>query len=265
MQTDSANIVFSQGNLTRMVQKEGSKTYVDILDRSMQLFNDFGIESVSIYRVAESMDISPGNLTYHFKRKKNLVDALLNRLENQFIAGLKEFPYTSGAGSFVQAYAELFAISWHHRGIFNSAPYLIQSGLVTASRFRALSNHITTMMVNQTEPLITRGFMERIPPPYNLQILIDCVWWQWLGWLRVNQLREPEQHISFDEIVKSAIDHCIFLVRPYMKKNFPTRLHEAVQELQLVPSNAPRRKTPRDTKKRPAPRRRTLSKAEADG
>jgi AcrR family transcriptional regulator len=245
-----------------MVQQEGSKTYVDILDRSMQLFNDFGIESVSVYRVAESLGISPGNLTYHFKRKKNLVDALLNRLEKQFIAGLKEFPYTSGAGSFVQAYAELFAISWHHRGIFNSAPYLIQSGLVTASRFRALSKHITDMMVNQTEPLIAQGFMEKIPPPYNLEILIDCVWWQWLGWLRVNQLREPEQHISFDEIVKSAIDHCIFLVRPYMKKNYPTRLYEAVQGLQLTPSTAARRKPAPDAKKRPVQRRRAGTKQE---
>jgi AcrR family transcriptional regulator len=161
----SPNVVFSRGIFTRMVQQEGSKTYVDILDRSMQLFNDYGIESVSIYRVAESLGISPGNLTYHFKRQKNLVDALLNRLEKQFIAGLKEFPYTSGAASFVQAYADLFEISWQHRGIFNSAPYLIQSGLVTASRFRILSNHITTMMINQTEPLIAQGFMERIPPP----------------------------------------------------------------------------------------------------
>jgi AcrR family transcriptional regulator len=246
IEPSAAKSVLSQGILTSMVQQEGSKTYVDILDRSMQLFNDYGIESVSIYRVAESLGISPGNFTYHFKRKKNLVDALMHRLEKQFIAGLKEFPYTSDARTFVQAYAELFGISWQHRGIFNSAPYLIQSGLVSPSRFRALSSHITTMMVNQTTPLIAKGFMEQIPPPYNLQILIDCVWWQWLGWLRVNQLREPEEHISFEEIVKSAIDHCIFLTRPYMKKNYPTKLYEAVQSLHLPPPVAPRRKAARD-------------------
>ena len=245
--------------------QEGSKTYVDILNRSMQLFNDYGIESVSIYRVAESLGISPGNLTYHFKRKKNLVDALMNRLEQQFVAGLKEFPYTSGARSFVQAYAELFGISWQHRGIFNSAPYLIQSGLVTAERFRALSSHITTIMVDQTEPLIAQGFMEQIPPPYNLQILIDCVWWQWLGWLRVNQLREPEEHISFEEIVKSAIDHCIFLTRPYMKRNYPTKLYEAVKDLHLALPSAPRRKPVRERKKRALKRKRTASKQSVQG
>jgi len=223
--------------------EEGSKTYVAILDRSMQLFNDYGIESVSIFRVAESLGISPGNLTYHFKRKKHLVDALVNRLERRLVAGLRDFPYRSDAKAFVQAYAELFGISWQHRGIFNSAPYLIQSGLVTASRFQLLSAHITTTMVRRTEQLVSQGLMDRIPAPYDLQMLMDCVWWQWLGWLRINQLRDPEEHISFNEVVKSAIDHCVFLVRPYMKNNYPAMLNKAVQQMEFprTPKTKPER------------------------
>jgi AcrR family transcriptional regulator len=216
-----------------MQKDKHNKTYVDILDRSMELFNDFGIESVSILRVAESLGISPGNLTYHFKRKKALLDTLVNRLEREIIVGLQEFPYRSDASLFVQAYAKLFAISWQHRGIFNSAPYLIQSGLVTASRFQLLSSHVITTMVRRTEPLVSQGFMQEIPAPYHLEMLMDCVWWQWLGWLRINQLRDPEQHISFTEIVKSAITHSIFLVRPYMRNNFPAKLNRAVMKLEL--------------------------------
>jgi len=241
-----------------MHEEEGSKTYVGILNRSMQLFNDFGIESVSIFRVAESLDISPGNLTYHFKRKKDLVDALVNRLERQMINGLRDFPYRSDAKSFVQAYAELFGISWQHRGIFNSAPYLIQSGLVTASRFQLLSSHVITTMIRRTEPLISEGFMDTIPPPYDVKMLMDCVWWQWLGWLRINQLRDPEEHISFDEIVKSAIDHCIFLVRPYMKKDYPAKLNRAVQELEFPVQNARRPKRPDASRSKLTPPKRAL-------
>ena len=217
-----------------MTTRKANKTYTDILNRSMELFNEYGVESVSIFRVAESLKISAGNLTYHFKRKQDLVGELLNQLEQEMINGFKNFPYTSGARSFVQAYAESFGTSWKYRGLFNSAPYLIQSGLVKASRFRTLSSHIIATAVAQTKRLIAQGFMEKVPPPYNVNMLVDCIWWQWLGWLRVNQLREPDERIAFKDIVVSGISHSILLASPYMKKDYAAKLHQALQELKTT-------------------------------
>jgi len=213
-----------------MTKNKGSKTYFEILDRSMDLFNDYGVESVSIFRVAESLDISAGNLTYHFKRKKDLVGELINRLEKEMIGILRDFPYTAGASAFVQAYADAFRTTWKYRGLLNSAPYLIQSGLVNASRYRSLSAHLVATTVTQTKLLIAEGYMEKVPPPYNVDMLVNCIGWQWLGWLRVNQLVEPEERISFDEIAISGINHSILLAQPYMHKDYVAKLHRAVQE-----------------------------------
>ena len=225
-----------------MKAKKSGKTYVDILKRSMDLFNDYGIESVSIFRVAESLGISAGNLTYHFKKKKDLVGELLNRLEEELITTFKDFPYLSSAESFAHAYAEVFRTSWKYRGLFNSAPYLIQSGLVRGSRYRALSAHIINAIVTRTKQLIDRGFMEKILPPYSVHMLVDCIWWQWMGWLRVNQLLDRDEHIAPDDIVASAINHCILLTRPYMKnKDFATKLYQAVQKLRSKPVKELRR------------------------
>jgi AcrR family transcriptional regulator len=216
-----------------MSSDETGSTRDLILDRSMQLFNEYGIESVSINRVAESLSISPGNFTYHFRRKADLAAALIDRLETQMITGLRDFPYTSGAWSFVQAYAELFGVTWRHRGLFNSAAYLIQANLVSAARFKTVNTQITTLMVQQTERLVAQGFLQKIPPPYDARTLIDCIWWQWLGWLRTNQLLEPKDHVQVSDIIKSGIHHCIFLTRPYMRKDYPAKLYQAVQELEV--------------------------------
>ena len=216
-----------------MIPDDALSTHDAILDRGMQLFNEIGIESVSVNRVAESLGISPGNLTYHFKRKEHLVAALLDRLEAQMSEGLSDFPYTSGAWSFVNAYAGLFGVTWRHRGLFNSAPYLIQSTLVPAMRIRELHAHITGMMVEQTERLIEQGFFERIKQQQGIRMLIDCIWWQWLGCLRMDQLREPGKPNAVGDIIKDGINRCIFLARPYMRKDYPAKLHQAVQELDL--------------------------------
>ncbi len=51
-----------------------------ILEAARTLFNDEGLAQVSTNRIATELDISPGNLHYHFKKKEDLVGWLLRRL-----------------------------------------------------------------------------------------------------------------------------------------------------------------------------------------
>ena len=51
------------------------------------LFNDYGYNSVSLRDIAKAVGISEGNLTYHFKKKENLIESLLLEEEDTFPAG----------------------------------------------------------------------------------------------------------------------------------------------------------------------------------
>ena len=51
--------------------------------------------------------------------------------------------------------------------------------------------------------------------------------------LRMDQMREPGEPLAVDDIIKDGINRCIFLARPYMRKDYPAKLHQAVQELNL--------------------------------
>ncbi len=48
-----------------------------ILDTARTLFNSYGYNSVSLRDIANTVGISEGNLTYHFKKKENLIENLL--------------------------------------------------------------------------------------------------------------------------------------------------------------------------------------------
>lgn len=57
------------------------KTPKMILDNARLLFNREGVNNVRLLDIAKHTDISPGNLSYHFKTKKDLIQALLKQLQ----------------------------------------------------------------------------------------------------------------------------------------------------------------------------------------
>lgn len=52
-------------------------TRKDILDTAKKLFNERGFNNVSTQEIASSLGISKGNLTYHFNKKEEIVEALI--------------------------------------------------------------------------------------------------------------------------------------------------------------------------------------------
>lgn len=51
-----------------------------ILYKSIELFNEHGVANVSPNKIADILDISVGNLTYHYKTKSDLLEAILKQM-----------------------------------------------------------------------------------------------------------------------------------------------------------------------------------------
>jgi len=54
-----------------------SSTRIKIVETSILLFNNKGLANVRLQDIAEYNNISPGNLTYHFKTKKDLMEYII--------------------------------------------------------------------------------------------------------------------------------------------------------------------------------------------
>lgn len=60
-----------------------TKTRERIVETALRLFNDDGLAAVPIHRIATELGISPGNLHYHFRSKRVIVEWLFRRFEDR--------------------------------------------------------------------------------------------------------------------------------------------------------------------------------------
>ena len=59
------------------------KTRQRILDVALQLFNDHGESSISTNHIADELEMSPGNLYYHYRNKDDIIEQLFQRFEER--------------------------------------------------------------------------------------------------------------------------------------------------------------------------------------
>lgn len=70
-----------------------------ILSESKRQFNQLGVANVTIRMVAKSMGMSSGNLNYHFKKRKDILEALFEEIqafENEFIEAVSDENISDG-------------------------------------------------------------------------------------------------------------------------------------------------------------------------
>lgn len=61
----------------------------EILVKARELFNTNGYNEVSMRNIADALGISVGNLTYHFKRKEDLVEAVVLEQHTYYKKGIE--------------------------------------------------------------------------------------------------------------------------------------------------------------------------------
>ena len=123
------------------------KTRDRILETALRLFNEDGAAKVPINRIATELEMSPGNLHYHFPQKGQLVDRLLRRLEDE------AEPVLAGPGAALIAVDDfwlflhlVFEKMFMYRFLYRDVDYVMTEYPALAPRLRLLTSRgITTV------------------------------------------------------------------------------------------------------------------------
>ncbi len=197
-----------------MERKPKRRTRERILETSLRLFNDFGEPNVTTTAIADEMNISPGNLYYHFRSKDEIVSTLFGEFERE-VEGVLAAPRARGANVediwlFLHV---LFEAIWRYRFLYRDLNDLL-------SRNRLLELHVKRLLEQKVrtatalcEALVAGGEMRasqtEIPALATNMVVVTTYW------LSFEYVRDPRNPREGATLARGAYQ-VMALVAPFL-------------------------------------------------
>lgn len=175
-----------------MEKKPKRRTRERILEAGLRLFNEFGEPNVTTTVIADELDISPGNLYYHFHSKDEIVNALFadfeREIEQTLAAPSRRAPNVEDMWLFLHL---LFEAIWKYRFLYRDLDDLL-------SRNRLLETHFKQILARKvrTGTLLCEGLVaagEMAANPVEIQAIATNMACLATYWLPFEYARDPRR------------------------------------------------------------------------
>jgi AcrR family transcriptional regulator len=180
-----------------MQRKPPRRTRERILELSLRLFNDFGEPNVNTTIIAEEMNISPGNLYYHFKNKDDIINCLFQQFEREIDKLLavptNRTPNVEDAWLFLHL---LFELIWKYRFFYRDLNNLLINNRTLELRFKTLLAQKTKMARWLCEGLAAQKELKATRPEIEAlatnMVVVATYWLSYEYVLNPRRFSEPE-------------------------------------------------------------------------
>ena len=204
--------------------KKPRRTAERILEVTLELFNRFGEPNVSTTLISAEMNISPGNLYYHYPAKDELVNSLFDRYEralNELLQAADGVRDVEDAWLFFHM---LFELIWKYRFLYRDLNDLL-------SKNRRLETHFQYVLKNTSRAVqavlagLARGKTMQIDAreaePVAAAMVVVLTYW-----LSYEYVRDPRKALEPEgaaaALARGAY-HVLSLLMPYLEP--PAREH----------------------------------------
>lgn len=192
------------------------KTRDRILETSLMLFNEEGEQNVTTVDIANEMDISPGNLYYHFRGKEIIIEELYNQYDSELIGLLR------------QSLDDLMSLEdhWYFIYIIFEEIYKFRFFYLNVSnimlkypdierRFRRLINTKVHTIEELSKKLIDKEVLDQ--SGLDIKLLAENVALSMIYWFPYQHLLYPE--LDSSKLIHKGVYHVLNLVVPYTGKH----------------------------------------------
>ncbi len=175
-----------------MERKPKRRTRERIVETSLSLFNRFGEPNVTTTVISDEMNISPGNLYYHFRNKDAIIEEIFRAFEREIEDTLavpeQRAPDVEDTWLFLHI---LFELIWKYRFLYRDLNDLLSRNRTVEIHFRRILEHSVRTATQLCKGMVAAGQMRT--GDHEIQALATNMVVVSTYWLSYEYVREPRK------------------------------------------------------------------------
>ena len=206
--------------------KKPRRTAERILEVTLELFNRFGEPNVSTTLISAELNISPGNLYYHYPAKDELINALFDRYEralNELLPAAGEVANVEDAWLFLHM---VFELVWQYRFLYRDLNDLLSKNRRLELHFQTVLRDKGRAMRQLIEGLVAARVLT--PEPAEVEPLATSMVVLATYWLSYEYVRDPRRALEPESaagtLARGAF-HVLSLLLPHLQDESRRHLH----------------------------------------
>jgi AcrR family transcriptional regulator len=196
-------------------RKRPRRTRERILEASLLLFNRDGEPRTTSADIAHELEISPGNLYYHFRSKRDIVESLFSDFERRFAeVHVDAMPPGASVEELWLIMHLQFEAMWDFRFLYRDLDEIFSREGGLAGRFSALIMRLQHTVQAWCATMISRGDMEA--DSYELEALannVALVSTYWISFRKLHSRQRDDQGLSLNHAAYQTLS----LVAPFLR------------------------------------------------
>ncbi len=174
-------------------RKPKRRTRERIVATALELFNLFGEPNVTTQAISDELNISPGNLYYHFRNKNEIVDEIFSAFEREidgtFAAPARRRPNVEDSWLFLHLQFELI---WKYRFLYRDLNDILSRNRKVEVHFKSILERGVRTAAQLCEGMVAAGEMRaqkhEIEALATNMVLVSTYW---LSYAYVCDPRKP--------------------------------------------------------------------------
>lgn len=201
------------------------KTRDRIVHAALELFNEHGERPMTTNHIAAYIEISPGNLYYHFRNKQEIVREIFALYSAELLERFKPLQGQYETLTLLKHYLDsIFTLMWKYRFFYANLPEILQRDEELHQDYIQVQEKLQANLVNIMQAFVDMQLLdlnkEEMKQLVTTLHLIAC------SWLAYQSAMSPKTQIT-EQIIHQGMLQIISVMKP-------NATEQGVEQLQLL-------------------------------
>lgn len=189
------------------------KTRDKIIHAALELFNQQGERNVTTNHIAAHIGISPGNLYYHFRNKREIVREIFALYATELLEHFSPIsPNQEGVVLLKKYLDSVCVLMWKYRFFYANMPDILQQDPQLRKEYIHLQERLQANLIEVMDLFVSLGFLNNHREDLKaLVTTLHLIAYSWLGY----QATLSSRIAITERVIYQAMLQMIAMVKPH--------------------------------------------------